>query len=241
MPKPPKKAEELRSIESSTNDIEQFLASVASTPMLNASSDGQPGHLIFALDATASRQATWDTASSLQSAMFTNTAGLASLALQLVYYRGYQECKASPWLDNANTLLRMMNKIECVAGCTQISRVLKHAISEGKRRPVQAAVFIGDAVEENIDELGELAGQLRILQLPVFVFQEGHNASASMAFGQIAKLSGGAHCRFDQNAAEQLGQLLNAVAIYATGGQSALKELSQRGSKQATLLLDQLN
>lgn len=241
MPKPPTKATDQQSLASSANDIEQFLESVASTPLVNASVEGQPGHLIFALDATASRQATWDIASSLQADMFTNTAGLATLALQLVYYRGYQECKASPWLNNANSLLRMMNKIDCVAGRTQISRVLKHAISEAKRKPVQAAVFIGDAVEEDIDELGELAGQLRILQLPVFVFQEGHNATATMAFKQIANLSGGAHCRFDQNAAKQLGQLLNAVAIYATGGRIALERLSHSGSKQATLLLDQLN
>ncbi len=224
-----------------TNEIEQFLQSVKNTPAVKTASGNESGQLIFALDATASRQATWDQASALQADMFTNTEGLSGLKLQLVYFRGYDECRASPWLDNASALLKMMNKIQCVAGRTQINRVLKHAIAEAKQKSVQAVVFVGDAVEEDIDELGDLAGQLKILGLPVFVFQEGHDVTASIAFKQIATISGGAHCRFDHHSAHQLGQLLNAVAIYAAGGQAALKQLSLRGSKQAELLLKQLN
>jgi len=134
----------------------------------------------------------------------------------------------------------MMNKISCVAGRTQIARILNHAIAEAKQHPVQAMVYVGDAMEENVDELGELAGELNMLGLPVFVFQEGYDMAATMAFKQIAQLSGGAHCRFDANSANQLGQLLNAVAAYAAGGREALKRLSNTGSKQAALLLEQL-
>jgi len=224
-----------------SDDVEQFLRTVGDTAVVAPGGSHNLGRLIFALDATASRQATWDQASALQADMFTRTQGLTELSLQLVYFRGYDECRASPWLNNAQSMLRMMKKISCVAGRTQIARVLKHAIAEAKVSSVQAVVFIGDAMEENVDELGELAGQLRILGIPVFIFQEGHDVLTGMSFKQIAQVSGGAHCRFDQNAAHQLGQLLNAVAVYAAGGQAALKQLSLNGSKQAANLLKQLD
>jgi len=240
MAKPPTKQSSKNTAIDRAGDVDQFLDAVKSTPLATPSADGQAGQLIFALDATASRQATWDQASALQADMFTKTQGLSALNLQLVYFRGYDECRSSPWLDNSAALLRMMNKISCVAGRTQIARVLKHAIAETKRQPVQAMVFVGDAMEENVDVLGELAGELKILGLPVFIFQEGFDPLTSMAFKQIAQISGGAHCRFDQNSAHQLGQLLNAVAVYAAGGTAALKRLSAQGSKQATVLLEQL-
>lgn len=241
MPQRPTKSVSAPRTGSDADNIDQFLKAVESTPVSVHSHKGEPGKLIFALDATASRQATWDEASALQADMFTKTDGLSGLELQLVYFRGYDECRASPWLNNANTLLRMMKKISCVAGRTQIDRVLKHAIAEVKRKPVQALVFVGDSMEENVDALGDLAGQLKILGLPVFIFQEGHDPLATMAFKQIATISGGAHCKFDMNSAHQLGQLLNAVAVYAAGGQAALQRLSKSGSRQAAMMLEQLN
>lgn len=222
---------------SATSEIDAFLESVKETTPV-ASPDGR-GRLIFSLDATASRQATWDRAMSLQGDMFVKTRGLGALDVQLVYYRGYRECRASKWINRADRLLSMMQKVSCEAGRTQIERVLKHALAESKTTPVQALVFVGDCVEENIDVLGDLAGQLRIIGLPVFIFQEGYNLEATMAFKSIAKLSGGAHCRFDESSAEELGRLLNAVAVYAAGGKAALKQLSA-DSPQARVLLEQL-
>src|SRR5690349_19645851 len=64
------------------------------------------GRLIFALDATASRQPTWDSAVRIQSEMFEATAGLGGLSLQLVYFRGLTECKASKWLTSTADLHR---------------------------------------------------------------------------------------------------------------------------------------
>lgn len=223
---------------SSQNEVDAFLDAVKQTPPVKAGAGR--GRLIFALDATASRQRTWDQAMSLQSDMFVHTRGIGSLDVQLVYYRGYDECRASKWLDNADKVLALMRKVRCQAGRTQIGRVLKHALAECRGKPVQALVFIGDCVEEDIDELGNLAGQARLLDLPVFIFQEGYDPHASYAFGQIARLSGGAHCRFDASSARQLGDLLNAVAAYAAGGRSALQQLEQQGSRQAATLLEQL-
>jgi hypothetical protein len=224
---------------SSRSEVDAFLAAVNQTPPV--STGNARGRLVFALDATASRQRTWDRAMSLQSTMFIHTRGIGSLDVQLVYYRGYDECRASKWLDNPDKVIALMRKVKCQAGHTQIGRVLKHALAECRVKPVQALVFIGDCVEEQLDELGNLAGQARLLGLPVFIFQEGHEPRASNAFSQIARLSGGAHCRFDESSAQQLGDLLNAVAVYATGGRAALQRLQQQGSKQASALLEQLS
>lgn len=223
----------------SASDVDAFLQAVKSTPAA-ATGDGR-GRLIFALDATASRQRTWDRAMALQTDMFVKTRGIGKLDVQLVYYRGHRECRSSKWLGNADQVIGMMQKVKCLAGTTQISRILKHAVAEARQTAVQALVFIGDCVEEDIDRLGDLAGQCRLLGLPVFVFQEGHDPQASYAFSQIAKLSGGAHCSFDESSSQQLGDLLNAVAAYAAGGKKALQQLEGRGSRQATVLLKQLS
>ena len=222
----------------SRDDVDAFLKAVDKAPPA-AVQDGR-GRLVFSLDATASRQGTWDRAMTLQNDMFVNTRGIGDLDVQLVYYRGFDECRASKWLQNADQVVGMMRKVSCQAGTTQINRVLKHAIAEARRVPVQALVFIGDCVEEDVDALGNLAGQCGLLNMPVFVFQEGRNASAEFAFKQIANLSGGAHCRFDQSSAKMLGDLLNAVAAYAAGGKKALLKLQQQGSNQAKALLQQM-
>lgn len=224
---------------STRSEVDAFLDAVKQAPPVVAG-EGR-GRLIFSLDATASRQRTWDRAMALQSDMFTRTRGIGSLDVQLVYYRGYDECRASPWLSDAGKVIAMMRKVSCQAGTTQIARVLKHALAECRSTSVQALVFIGDCVEESVDELGNLAGQARLLGLPLFIFQEGHEPRASFAFAQMAKLSGGAHCRFDESSARQLGELLNAVAAYAAGGKAALQQLENQGSGQAGKLLKQLS
>lgn len=224
---------------SSSNDVDAFVQAVKQSAPVNTGN--AKGRLVFSLDATASRQATWNQAMELQTDMFVHTRGIGALDVQLVYYRGYDECRASKWLSNADQVVSLMRKVSCQAGTTQINRVLKHAIAECRQSPVQALVFVGDCIEEDVDALGNLAGQARLLGLPIFIFQEGFDPNASYAFSQIAQLSGGAHCRFDQSSARQLGELLNAVAAYAAGGKQALQQLEQSGSRQAKLLLEQLS
>lgn len=236
MPKPPYTPKN-NSIADPTENIDQFLKSVKQTDLTSLKQDNHP-RLIFSLDATASRQHTWDQASALTAGMFSVT---AALDIQLVYYRGYGECRASAWLKNADTMVRLMKKVSCLAGTTQIERVLRHTLKEARTTPVQALVFVGDCMEENVDRLGNLAGELKLIGVPMFIFQEGYDQTAHRAFSQLATLSGGAHCQFDTNSAQQLGELLQVVAAYAAGGKNALKRLSGTGSKRATNLLQQLS
>lgn len=220
-------------------DIDAFLAQVKSLP--RAVATGQRGCLIFALDATMSRQPTWDSACELQADMFKEAAAIGGLDVQLVYYRGLAECRASSWVSQPERLGALMEKIDCRGGHTQIRKVLGHARRECEGRRVQAVVFVGDAMEEPVDDLCAAAGELGLLGVPVFMFQEGADPVAEQAFREIARLSRGVYCRFAPGAAHELAELLRAAAAYAAGGMKALADLSARKNAGAQLLLRQMS
>ena len=219
-------------------DIDAFIqrARTLSPPV----EPGKRGRLVFALDATMSRQPTWDTACRLQAEMFREAAAIGGLDVQLLYYRGFGECRASRWVSNGEQLAHLMTAIDCRGGHTQIAKVLAHVRRETEKARVQALVFVGDAMEEAIDRLAATAGELGLLGMPAFMFQEGHDPVAVQAFREIARLTRGAYCHFDVGSAHQLGELLRAAAVYAAGGMRALNDLSAKRSQGAQRLLEQL-
>jgi hypothetical protein len=223
---------------SSRPDIEAFIEQVKQ--LKPAATAGKRGRLVFALDATMSRQPTWDSACALQADMFREAASIGGLDIQLVYFRGLNECRASGWVAGADKLAGLISAIDCRGGHTQIGKVLSHARQEHARQRVQALVFVGDAMEEAIDDLCAAAGELGILGVPVFMFQEGGDPVAESGYREIARLSRGAYGRFDTGAAHELGELLRAVAAYAAGGIKALSDLSARKAGGARVLLAQL-
>jgi len=221
---------------SSPAEIAAFVEKLKAMPTVRAQSRGR---LLFAIDATASREPTWDQACRIQAEMFEETKRLGGLEIQLAYYRGFGEFETTPWLTNAAELTRRMTGVSCLGGETQIEKVLRHAIAEARQRKINAVVFIGDCMEEDIDRLCQGAGELGLLGVPVFVFHEGGDIIAERAFKQIARLTNGAYCRFDSKSAGALADLLRAVAVFAAGGRSALSELT-RVSKAASSMVLQL-
>lgn len=224
---------------SSRSEIDAFLHKVATTPVQKPA--GRTGRLIFAMDATASREPTWDQACHIQAQMFEETAALGGLAIQLCYYRGFREFHASDWLSNKTDLQNRMLAVRCLGGHTQIRKVLQHAIAETRQAKVDAVVFVGDCLEEDVDELCHLAGELGLHNVPVFLFQEGDYAVATRAFKQIARLTKGAYCPFDAGSAQQLRDLLSAVAVYAAGGRRALENFSNTRGGVTRLLTRQVS
>jgi len=214
--------------------VAAFVKKVGAMARPNAAEDGR---LLFALDATMSRQPTWDLACSLQAEMFKAIPKESALQVQLLYFRGFGECKASKWMSNADSLAKVMSGIDCRGGNTQIAKVFAHARAEQAKRRVNAVVYVGDAIEENVDDLAERAGQLGLLGCPMFVFQEGRDGRVEAAFRDFARLTKGAYARFDASAPQELAALLKAVAAYASGGKDLLK---LQGSGQAQALLAQL-
>jgi hypothetical protein len=225
--------------QSSRSEVDAFLRQAAALPARTGAN--RPGRLIFAMDATASREPTWDHACQLQGEMFRETAALGGLEIQLCWYRGFGEFHAAPWSADTAALLRHMSAVRCLGGTTQIGKVLGHAVNEAGRGKVNALVFVGDCMEEAVDRLCRIAGELGLLGTPAFLFQEGHDPVADKAFAQIARLSGGAHCRFDAGSARQLRDLLSAVAVYAAGGRNALQDFSRRRGGSAALLTRQID
>jgi len=218
---------------SSENDVAAFLQKANQLAALKPKKNAR-GRLIFSLDATMSRQHTWDLACHIQSEMFEAVETVGGLDIQLNYFRGFRECRSSPWVSETNALRDYMGRISCKGGKTQIKKVLVNALQEQSKKPVDALVFIGDAMEENLDILCDKAGELGLLGVPLFVFQEGREPTTERAFRELARLSKGAYARFDQESAQQLAELLKAVAVFAAGGVQALEARGDR------LLLPQL-
>jgi hypothetical protein len=223
---------------SSGAEVDAFLARVKS---MTPAASGR-GRLIFAMDATMSRQPTWDMALKLQADMFRAVKEVGGLDVQLVYFRGLNETRASKWVGDPEALARLMTGVACQGGFTQMRKVLSHARRESKKAKVNAVVYVGDCMEEDIDELCARAGELALLGVPMFLFQEGREPRAERAFKEIARLTRGAYCHFDAGSARQLRELLAAVAVYATGGRKALQDYgAATKSGAAVRLLEQLS
>src|SRR5258708_6689596 len=140
---------------STTDDIAAF---VAKARAMSPHADGARGRLVFALDATMSRQPTWDMACTLQADMLREAASVGSLDIRLVYYRGLNECRASGWISDSAHLARLMSGIDCRGGNTQIGKVLSEARREAVASGVRAVGFAGDAMEGPVDDLCAKAG-----------------------------------------------------------------------------------
>jgi hypothetical protein len=208
---------------STSKDIAAFLDAAARTPTLAQ----VKGRLIFAVDATMSRQPTWEAATEIQSDMFEVAQSIGGLGVQLVYFRGRGEFEASEWTTTPAALAARMRRVSTRSGFTQLRRVLSHAAEEARRTKVGALVYVGDCFEENADVVAKEAGALALLGVPAFMFHEGDDPSAAAMFRDIARLTHGVYARFDSGAGQQLRELLRAAAVYATGGGSALNRFAE--------------
>lgn len=223
---------------SDKSEVDAFLKKVSQTPApLDRAGRGR---LIFAMDATASRDHSWDQAMNIQSEMFSETHALGGLDIQLAYFQGFGDFHHGKWTSQSESLLREMTAVTCLAGETQIEKTLKHATEEARKGKVNALVFIGDACEEDVDRLGKAAGALGILGVPAFIFHEGRDPIAAFAFQQITRLTKGAYCRFDAHSPQVLRDLLKAVAVYASGGRKALESYADKRGGNVLMIADQM-
>jgi len=221
-----------------SGEVAAFLEQLAKVPAPRPG--GGAGRLIFALDATMSRQPTWDMATKLQGEMFEAAASAGGLSIQLVSFRGMGEFDARRWTASAAEMKRAMAGYGCRGGFTQIERTLRHAGTEASVAPVQALVYVGDCAEEQADAVCAAAGAMALAGVPAFMFQEGANAFAETLFREVARLTKGAYARFDAGAAATLRELLRAVAVYASGGRKALADHARKTGGAALLLTRQM-
>lgn len=193
--------------------------------------------LIFAMDATSSREPSWAAALEVQAAMFSVVT--KGLRVQLVYFRGNKEFEASGWTGNGAELANEMRGVTCRMGVTQIGRVLAHAYTAAEDGKVAALVYVGDHMEESPSELAMLARKLAARGVRALMFQEGSEGTAQACFQEIARLTKGAYCRLNERSASELRDVLSAAAAYAAKGTAGLAELAKQ-QPAARLLLTQL-
>ncbi|MBL8674908.1 MAG: VWA domain-containing protein [Rhodospirillales bacterium] len=216
--------------------VDEFLRRAATLPTTGHA--GRRGRLLFCMDATASREPTWDRAARIQGEMFIAAEKLGGLDVRLAFYRGFDDFKASRWTSDGVALARLMAQVRCLTGHTQIGRLFTFAAEETRARKLDALIFVGDAFEEEIDAVGAAAGQLGLLGVPAFMFQEGRSPAVARAFSQFAKVTNGAHCQFDASSPDELRKLLGAVAAYAAAGEAAMLDYAGREGGAAARLTD---
>lgn len=226
------------------DDVNSFLEQVSATPLIVNPPQKTSGRMYFALDATMSRQPTWDLATSLQAEMFSAAAEETGLNVRLLYFRGFGELGVSPWLCDPDDMVKKMSRVSCRAGRTQLERLFKYALKDAQDNQVKVLVFVGDCFEENEDVVMDLAGHLGLQGVRCFMFHEGQDPVAEHVFRAIARVTGGAYAKFDANAADTLLTLLQAAVAYASGGSEGLGRLADNntaGRKMLKRIVDQLD
>jgi hypothetical protein len=164
--------------------------------------------------------------------MLEEAAKIGRLEIQIICYYG-NKFEHSNYTTNPRELTDWFGRIRCESGGTQIVRVLEHNREEHKQKPMSAAIFIGDACEEEPQTLYDAVKGLP----PLFMFQEGDDPNTEKVFRELARLTKGQYFKFTAGAARDVAELLHEIAVYAAGG---LKALEVRNTESARKLLGQL-
>lgn len=201
------------------------------------------GRMIFGLDATGSRESTWQTAKALQRDMLSTVAQIGTLDVSLAYFRGDRsegDVGFSDFTTDPNSLAVLMDGINCSAGPTQIIQMFEHALTLHAQTPINALVFIGDTMEESFEQAKEVCSRIGASGMQLFIFHEGSawkTFEHASELKEMARLGHGAYAVFSEASASELASLLKAVAAFATGG---MKALMKQDSEAAKLLIGQL-
>ena len=197
--------------------------------------------LLFAMDATASREACWNIAKEITGAMFEAVPG--ELDVALAYHSGGRLQEMTPFSSEARAFLDKVQAVRCSAGRTALNEILDKA---AQAPGIKAIIYIGDCFEEDSREAIELAQQLKLKGVRCFIFHDtssqaqGYDIKAARtAFEQIAQITGGAILPFDESSPNLVKELLAAIALYAAQGIKALKQQTKL-LPAARLLLEQM-
>lgn len=189
----------------------------------------------FIIDATASRQDTWDTAQKTQAAMLSELAnGFADrVTIELVTFGGdvlNAPTQAVSHIDAAKRLA----EVECKAGSTQFIDALQPFV-ERKDNRTKSIIIVGDFFEENIETVYDVARKLAQKKIKIFTFQEGHydNDDTETFFRELARITGGAYAKFGSPV--QLSKLCADVIDLTLGGCNALRALNKIETPQTLL------
>src|SRR5262249_45195432 len=123
-------------------------------PPAETSTPSRP-RLVFAVDATASREPAWAAARQVTDALVKALPGELDVALAV--HGGARVHTFTEFTNNPATLRDRAAGISCIAGMTRLLPILATSL---KRQAVRVIVYIGDVFEENLAAGRELANSL---------------------------------------------------------------------------------
>jgi hypothetical protein len=178
--------------------------------------------LVFAVDATASREPAWATARQVTDALVKALPGELDVALAV--HGGSRVHTFTAFTDDPAKLRDRAAGVVCEAGLTRLLPILETAL---KRPAVRVVVYIGDVFEESLHHGRRLADAMGKRDTKLIVLHDTADPTArrdAEVFWDLAKRTGGCVLPFDANAPGRLRDLLSAVAVYAVGGEKLLQE-----------------
>jgi hypothetical protein len=190
--------------------------------------------LIFAVDATASREQAWAAARQVTDTLVKALPGELDVALAV--HGGSRVHTFTAFTNNAATLRDRAAGVTCEAGLTRLLPILSASV----RRPaIRVVVYIGDVFEESLPEGRRLADAMGEQGTKLIVLHDTADPAArrdAEMFWDLARRTGGCVLPFDASASSRLRDLLSAVAVYAVGGEKLLRDRRHALPGSVTLL-----
>jgi hypothetical protein len=193
--------------------------------------------LVFAVDATASREPAWAAARQVTDALVKALPGQLDVALAV--HGGSRVHTFTPFTSNAATLRDRAAGVACQAGMTRLLPILSTSL---KHPAVRVVIYIGDVFEESVIQGRRLADNMGQRGTKLIVLHDTADPAARLdaeVFWDLAKRTGGCVLPFNASASGRLRELLSAVAVYAVGGETLLQERA-RDLPGAIALLEHL-
>ena len=190
-------------------------------PPQDAGSANRP-RLVFAVDATASREPAWTAARQVTDALVKALPGELDVALAV--HGGSRVHTFTAFTANPATLRDRAAGIACEAGTTRLLPILAASL---RQQAVRVVIYVGDVFEESVVEARRLADLMGHQGTKLIVLHDTADPSARRdveVFWDFAKRTGGCVLPFDASAPGRLRDLLSAVAVYAVGGEKLLRQ-----------------
>jgi hypothetical protein len=178
--------------------------------------------LVFAVDATASREPAWEAARQVTDALVKALPGELDVALAV--HGGSRVHTFTAFTDDANTLRDRAAGVTCEAGLTRLLPILSASLKQPAMRVV---IYIGDVFEESVTQGRRIADALGAQGTKLIVLHDTADPAArryAEVFWDLAKRTGGCVLPFEASASGRLRDLLSALAVYAVGGEKLLRE-----------------
>jgi hypothetical protein len=190
-------------------------------PLAESGNPARP-RLVFAVDATASREPAWAAARKVTDALVKALPGELDVALAV--HGGSRVHTFTAFTSDATTLRDRAAGVTCEAGLTRLLPILSVSL---KQPGVRVVIYIGDVFEESVSQGRRLADAMGAQGAKLIVLHDTADPASRRdveVFWDLAKRTGGCVLPFDANAPGRLRDLLSAVAVYAVGGEKLLRQ-----------------